>query len=236
MLDNLSLKIRPGQYVAIAGKSGCGKSALMRILPGFETPQKGAAYYDGIVRAVAPRPKILIMDEAIGALDNVTQKKISDALGKSKSTRIVIAHRLSTIRRCDRIIVLEQGRIIEDGTYDQLMKQNGFVRNWSPVSSWTARTREEDGRNAAGATDAERRTCNVRTKNRAIQGKERHESVLSGTVKRLYPGFHSGRVAGSGRHCPAFGGSRALRIPWRTGIAHGGRRRGGNRPVEFVIN
>ncbi|MBO4914322.1 MAG: ATP-binding cassette domain-containing protein, partial [Oscillospiraceae bacterium] len=47
VLDDLSLKIRPGQYVAIVGKTGCGKSTLMRIMLGFETPQKGAVYYDG---------------------------------------------------------------------------------------------------------------------------------------------------------------------------------------------
>ena len=67
-----------------------------------------------------------MMDEATSALDNITQKKVSDALGKYKSTRIVIARRLSTIRQCDRIIVLDQGRIIEDGRYDKLMKKNGF--------------------------------------------------------------------------------------------------------------
>ena len=211
VLDNLSLKIRSGQYVAIVGKSGCGKSTLMRILLGFETPQKGTVYYDGkdiarldlkslrrkigtvmqngklfsgdiysnivvsapwltldqaweaaetagiaddirempmgmftlvsdgqggisggqrqrilIARAIAPKPKILMMDEATSALDNLTQKKVSDSLGKYKSTRIVIAHRLSTIRQCDRIIVLDQGRIVEDGSYEKLMKQNGF--------------------------------------------------------------------------------------------------------------
>ena len=67
-----------------------------------------------------------MVDEATSALDNLTQKKVSDSLGKYKSTRIVIAHRLSTIRQCDRIIVLDQGRIVEDGSYEKLMKQNGF--------------------------------------------------------------------------------------------------------------
>ena len=211
ILDNLSLKIRPGQYVAIVGKTGCGKSTLMRILLGFEQPQKGAVYYDGrdlkaldpkslrrrigtvmqdgrlfmgdifsnitisapwltlkeaweaaeiagfaedirnmpmgmntlisegqggisggqrqrlmIARAVAPKPRILMFDEATSALDNVTQKQVSEALDKMKCTRIVIAHRLSTIRQCDRIIVLDSGHIIEDGTYEQLIEKNGY--------------------------------------------------------------------------------------------------------------
>ena len=211
VLDDLTLKIRPGQYVAIVGKTGCGKSTLMRVMLGFETPQKGAVYYDGrdlkridlkslrrrigavmqngklftgdifsnitisapwltlddawkaaeiagmaedirlmpmgmhtlisegqggisggqrqrllIARAIAPKPKILIFDEATSALDNLTQKQVSDALGKMKCTRIVIAHRLSTIRQCDRIIVLDHGKIIEDGNYNVLIEKNGF--------------------------------------------------------------------------------------------------------------
>ena len=78
-----------------------------------------------IARAVAPKPKILMFDEATSALDNLTQRKVSEALDKMKCTRIVIAHRLSTIRQCDRIIVLDQGKIIEDGTYDELMQKKG---------------------------------------------------------------------------------------------------------------
>lgn len=211
VLDDLSLKIRPGQYVAIVGKTGCGKSTLMRILLGFEKPQKGAVYYDGrdistmdlkslrrkigvvmqsgslfqgdiysnitisapqltleqaweaaemagmaedirrmpmgmntlisegqggisggqrqrlmIARAIAPKPKILMFDEATSALDNITQKTVSESLDSLKCTRIVIAHRLSTIRHCDRIIVLDKGKIVEDGTYEELLKRNGF--------------------------------------------------------------------------------------------------------------
>lgn len=210
VVDNLSLKIRPGQYVAIVGATGCGKSTLMRIMLGFEKPQKGAVYYDGkdlsgidlkslrrkigvvmqdgklfqgdifsnitisapqlsmdeaweaaemagiaedirrmpmgmhtiisegsggvsggqrqrlmIARAIAPKPKILMFDEATSALDNLTQKIVSDSLDKLKCTRIVIAHRLSTIRQCDRIIYLEKGQIVEDGTYDDLIAKNG---------------------------------------------------------------------------------------------------------------
>lgn len=210
ILDNMSLKIRPGQYVAIVGKTGCGKSTLMRLLLGFEKPQKGAVYYDGrdieridlkslrrrigvvmqngklfsgdiysnivisapwltqsdawdaaekagiaedirrmpmgmntiisegsggisggqrqrlmIARAIAPKPKILMLDEATSALDNLTQKRISESLDSLKCTRIVIAHRLSTIKQCDRILVLDGGKITEDGTYDELIAQNG---------------------------------------------------------------------------------------------------------------
>lgn len=67
-----------------------------------------------------------MFDEATSALDNLTQKQVSDSLEKLKCTRIVIAHRLSTIRACDRIIVLDQGKIMEDGTYDELIANQGF--------------------------------------------------------------------------------------------------------------
>lgn len=211
VVDGLSLKIKSGQYVAIVGKTGCGKSTLMRLLLGFEKPAKGAIYYDGkdmntldlkslrqhvgtvmqngslfegdifsniiiaaplltldgaweaarlagiaediekmpmgmqtlisegggglsggqrqrlmIARAIAGKPKILMFDEATSALDNITQKIVSDSLSSLKCTRIVIAHRLSTIKDCDRIIVLDGGKIIEDGKYDDLIARDGY--------------------------------------------------------------------------------------------------------------
>jgi len=79
-----------------------------------------------IARAVAPKPRLLLLDEATSALDNITQKQVSEALDKMRCTRIVIAHRLSTIRHCDRILVLDGGKIVEDGSYDQLLDKNGF--------------------------------------------------------------------------------------------------------------
>ena len=210
VIDGMDLTIRAGEYVAIVGKSGCGKSTLVRLLLGFETPEKGAIYYDGkdltsidlrslrrrigavtqdgslfqediysnitisapglteedaweaaeiagiaddirampmgmktmisegsggisggqkqrlmIARAVAPKPRVLIFDEATSALDNRTQKQVSKSLDALNCTRIVIAHRLSTIKNCDRILYLEGGRIVEDGTYDELIEKNG---------------------------------------------------------------------------------------------------------------
>ena len=78
-----------------------------------------------IARAIAPKPRVLMFDEATSALDNITQKAVSESLDRLKCTRIVIAHRLSTIRHCDRILVLEKGRIVEDGSYDELVQKGG---------------------------------------------------------------------------------------------------------------
>ena len=78
-----------------------------------------------IARAVAPKPRLLLLDEATSALDNITQKQVSEALDRMKCTRVVIAHRLSTIRHCDRILVMDAGKIVEDGTYEQLIELGG---------------------------------------------------------------------------------------------------------------
>ncbi len=76
-----------------------------------------------IARAIAPKPRVLMFDEATSALDNLTQKTVSKSLDSLKCTRIVIAHRLSTIKHSDRILVLDKGKIIEDGTYGQLIQR-----------------------------------------------------------------------------------------------------------------
>ena len=78
-----------------------------------------------IARAIVHHPKILIFDEATSALDNKTQKSITESINKLNCTRIVIAHRLSTIKSADRIIMLEGGKIIEEGTYDSLIAKKG---------------------------------------------------------------------------------------------------------------
>ena len=210
ILTDMNLKISAGEYVAIVGRTGCGKSTLVRLMLGFEQPETGSIFYDhhdlskidprslrkhiGVViqngslfqgdiysniaisapeltleeawqaaetagiaddirkmpmgmqtviaegqggisggqkqrlmiaRAIAPKPKILIFDEATSALDNKTQKQVSDALDKLHCTRVVIAHRLSTIRNCDRILMMDQGKIIEEGTYEELIRKQG---------------------------------------------------------------------------------------------------------------
>ena len=78
-----------------------------------------------IARALAAKPRILMLDEATSALDNRTQAVVSETVEKLDITRIVIAHRLSTIRHADRIIMMEDGTIVESGTYDELIQING---------------------------------------------------------------------------------------------------------------
>ena len=98
-------------------------------------PQGGGGISGGqrqrimIARALAAKPNILIFDEATSALDNITQKVVQDSLDQLNCTRIVIAHRLSTIQNCDRILVLDKGRIIEEGNYQELLKKGGFFAN-----------------------------------------------------------------------------------------------------------
>jgi len=78
-----------------------------------------------IARALAAKPAILIFDEATSALDNRTQAIVTESLQRFNATRLVIAHRLSTIRDCDRILVMDKGSLVESGTYDELLAQNG---------------------------------------------------------------------------------------------------------------
>ncbi len=212
VLHDISLEVKPGEFVAIVGPSGSGKSTLFRLLLGFEQPQTGKIFYDGknlaqldlealrqqlgivlqngkvvvgsiydniscgglvdtertweaarqaaladdieqmpmmmhtmvseggnnisvgqrqrllIARALIRRPKILLFDEATSALDNQTQALVTHSLEQLNVTRIIIAHRLSTILNADRIYVISQGRIVQTGTFSELMQQDGLFR------------------------------------------------------------------------------------------------------------
>jgi subfamily B ATP-binding cassette protein HlyB/CyaB len=84
-----------------------------------------------IARALITNPRLLIFDEATSALDYESEKILRNNMKaiKKDRTTIIIAHRLSTIRDCDRILVMEQGRIVEDGCHDELLKLGGYYYN-----------------------------------------------------------------------------------------------------------
>ncbi|MEG1431119.1 MAG: NHLP family bacteriocin export ABC transporter permease/ATPase subunit, partial [Oscillospiraceae bacterium] len=76
-------------------------------------------------RAILANPAVFYLDEATSALDNVTQKLVCDSLAEMGCTRVVIAHRLSTVLRCDRILVMDEGGLVEQGSYEELMEKAG---------------------------------------------------------------------------------------------------------------
>jgi NHLM bacteriocin system ABC transporter ATP-binding protein len=99
------------------------------ISEGAETFSGGQKQRIQIARAIVHRPRIILFDEATSALDNRTQETVSRSLEGLKATRIVIAHRLSTIQNADRIYVIQGGRVVEEGTYADLLRKNGpFAR------------------------------------------------------------------------------------------------------------
>ena len=79
-----------------------------------------------IARAVIRNPSLMLLDEATSALDNSTEKRVIAALERQRCTRITVAHRLSTVRNADLIVVMDKGRIVEQGTHDQLVNKGGL--------------------------------------------------------------------------------------------------------------
>ena len=82
----------------------------------------------GIARALYHQPELLIFDEATNALDNLTEQEVIKAIDNlnNKITVIMIAHRLNTVRNCDKIFLLDKGRLIAEGNFDDLRKQNNI--------------------------------------------------------------------------------------------------------------
>ncbi|WP_416183271.1 MAG: Sugar ABC transporter ATP-binding protein [Pseudolactococcus raffinolactis] len=213
LITDFSLKVAPGEMIAIVGKTGAGKSTLINLLMRFYDVDKGAILIDGtdirdmtrdslrqsfgmvlqetwlfgsslranlcygredatdeeiytalkeahmydfvmrlpdkletqvgahalkisegqrqlltIARTMISKPDMLILDEATSSVDTLTEQKISQAFLKMMTgrTSFVIAHRLSTIKNADKILVLNQGQIVEIGSHDQLMAQQGY--------------------------------------------------------------------------------------------------------------
>jgi NHLM bacteriocin system ABC transporter ATP-binding protein len=209
VLSGLSMSAAPGEFIALVGVSGSGKSTAMRMLLGFDLPHAGTVQFDGvdlrhldidlvrrqigvvlqngklvpgsiyenimgphrgtledawvaarqagleadiqalpmgmhtvlteataafsggqvqrmmIARALLGKPRILVLDEATSALDNVTQSVVTESVARLAVTRIIIAHRFTTVQRADRIYVIDGGRVVQSGKFDELMAANG---------------------------------------------------------------------------------------------------------------
>lgn len=212
VLHGVSFDVRPGEFLAITGTSGSGKSTTLKLLLGLEVPDQGSVSYDGqslgllnrtllrrqigvvmqearplpgpilaaivgnsgkgeqdawaaaelvgiaddirampmgmrtmisagtgqisggqmqrilLARALVTRPRVLFLDEATSALDNISQQTVTNALNALDVTRVVVAHRLTTIREADRILVIDAGRVVQTGNYDELVAQAGPFR------------------------------------------------------------------------------------------------------------
>ena len=213
ILDDVTIRARPGEFIAIAGESGAGKSTLFRLALGFDRPSAGAVYYDGrdlrhlnlkqvrrkigavpqsvrlhpqdlwdnivahheepttdqvwqtaraagieseikampmgmmtmvgasgavlsggesqrvtIARSLMGSPRIMLLDEATNWLDNESQAQVMQNLALLTSTRIVIAHRLSTLEQADRIYVMQAGKVVQSGSFKELIEVEGVFR------------------------------------------------------------------------------------------------------------
>ena len=212
-IENVSLEVQPGQMVAIVGKTGCGKSTMLKILADLYTAESGEILYSGrhrneipdvvfhssvmtvdqdtmmfedsvynnirmwdstienyevimaardaqihdrilrnrkdygsmieengrnysggelqrleLARALSHEPTLLFLDEFTSALDAQTEDKVIKSIRDKGTTCIIVAHRLSTIVDCDRIYVMDGGKIVQEGTHDELYAQGGLYR------------------------------------------------------------------------------------------------------------
>jgi subfamily B ATP-binding cassette protein MsbA len=127
-----------GEEIVEAAKVANAHNFIVQKEKGYETNigDRGSKLSGGerqrltIARALIKNPPILVLDEATSSLDTESERLVQDAINKMMQNRtsIVIAHRLSTIRHADEIIVLQKGKIVERGTHEQLLGQNGFYK------------------------------------------------------------------------------------------------------------
>ena len=116
-------------------EAACLTSVIAKLPDGVDTVvgEKGSTLSGGqrqrvsIARAIIRKPKVIILDEATSALDTVSEKKIQTAMDNltEDRTTFIVAHRLSTIKNADKIVVMENGKCVESGTFDELMAQKG---------------------------------------------------------------------------------------------------------------
>ena len=128
-----------------AAKAANAWDFIEQLPEGLDTPigENGARLSGGqrqriaIARALLKNAPILILDEATSALDTESERQVQAALATlmKNRTTLVIAHRLSTIERADRIVVLDQGRIVETGTHAELLRANGYYANLSRMQT-----------------------------------------------------------------------------------------------------
>ena len=213
ILNDVTIRARPGEFIAIAGESGAGKSTLFKLALGLDRPTGGAVYFDGrdlrhlnlkqlrrrigavpqsvrlvpqdlwdnivahhdepsteqvwesarsanmekeikampmglmtmvgssgsvlsggegqriaIARSLLGNPRVMLFDEATNWLDNESQSEVMKNLARLTTTRLVIAHRLSTLEQADRIYVMESGKVVQVGSFDELMEVEGVFK------------------------------------------------------------------------------------------------------------
>ena len=124
------------EEIEAAAKAANAHDFIMELPDGYNTilGDRGVNISGGqrqriaIARAILKDPRILVLDEATSALDTESERVVQEALNRLMvgRTSIIIAHRLSTIKNADRILVLDKGKLVEDGTHEELMKKNGL--------------------------------------------------------------------------------------------------------------